>query len=295
MMELNGIMTALVTPLNPDGTVDEQGLIDLINYQIDHKVHSLLLMGGTGEYTCMTVEERRRAVDISVKAVNKRVPLLVGVLETGIGECEKFCLYCKQAGVDALLVLTPFYFVGTQDALVEFYTRLDRVVDMPILIYNIPYRTNVNVLPDTVVRLTKEMKNLTGIKECASMTQAMEVLIKAGDKINVLTGDEFSAVSLMAMGVKGAIMATANVVPDAWVEMYNLVQAGEIQKAMEMSLQYFPLFKALFSENYVSPLKYAMELAKVPGGSKPLLLPLVAPKDATMDWVQAEMKKLHVI
>lgn len=294
MMELNGIMTALVTPLNPDGTVNEQGLIDLIDYQIEHKIHSLLLLGGTGEYTCMTLEERRRAVDISVKAVNKRVPLLVGVLETGICECQRFCQYCKDAGADALLVLTPFYFVGTQDALVEFYTTLDKAVDMPILIYNIPYRTNVNVQPDTVVRLTKEMKNLTGIKECASMTQAMEVLLKVGDKINVLTGDEFSAVSLMSMGVKGAIMATANVVPDAWVKMYELVKAGQIQQAMDMSLDYFPLFKALFSENYVSPLKYAMAKAGVPG-HQGLLLPLVPPKPETTAWVHREMKRLGVI
>ena len=295
MMELNGIMTALVTPLNADGTVDEQGLIDLIDYQIAHKVSSLLMLGGTGEYTSMTLEERRRAVDISVKAVGKRVPLLVGVLETGIGECLKFCQYCKQAGADALLVLTPFYFVGTQDALVEFYTTLDKTVDMPILVYNIPYRTNVNVLPDTMVRLTREMKNLTGIKECASMSQAMEVLLKVGDKINVLTGDEFSAISLMTMGVKGAVMATANVVPDAWVEMYNLVKSGKIQTAMDMSLRYFPLFKALFSENYVSPLKYAMAKANIPGGSQKLLLPLIAPKAETVAWVDAEMKRLGII
>lgn len=293
MMELKGIMTALVTPLKADGTVDEQELIKLIDYQIDHKVDSLLLLGGTGEYTSMTIEERLRAVDITVKAVDKRVPLLVGVLEPGVGECLKFCKYCKEAGADAMLVLTPYYIMGTQDALVEFYTTLDKV-DIPILVYNIPYRTNVNVTPDTMVRLTKEMKNLVGIKECASMSQAMEVLLKVGDKINVFTGDEFSAVSLMAMGVKGAIMATANVVPDAWVTMYNLVQEGKIKEAMDMSLDYFPLFKALFSENYISPLKYAMEKAGVPCGEHKLL-PLLEARDDTKAWIDAEMKRLGVI
>lgn len=152
MMKLEGIMTALVTPLKQDGTVDEGALKALIEYQIAHKVNSLLLLGGTGEYTSMTMEERFRAVDITIKAVNKRVPLIVGVLEPGVGECLKFCKYCRQAGADAMLVLTPYYIMGTQDALVEFYCTMDREVDMPILIYNIPYRTNVNVLPDTVVR-----------------------------------------------------------------------------------------------------------------------------------------------
>lgn len=294
MLDLSGIMTALITPLKKDGSVDEIALAKLIEYQIDHKVNSLLLLGGTGEYTSMTMAERKRAVDLTVKAVNGRVPLVVGVLETGIGECLNFCSYCKQAGADAMLVLTPFYIMGTQDALADFYLELDRQVDMPILIYNIPYRTNVNVLPDTVLRLSKEMKNLIGIKECASMTQAMEVLIKVGDKINVLTGDEFSAVSLMAMGVKGAVMATANVVPDAWVQMYELVKAGKIQEAMAMSLDYFPLFKALFSENYISPLKYAMEQTNIPWGEAKLL-PLLDAKSETKAWVDREMKRLGVL
>lgn len=109
MLKLDGIMTALVTPLNSDGTVDEQALTALIDYQIAHKVHSLLLLGGTGEYTSMTMEERFRAVDITVKAVNKRVPLVVGVLETGVGECLKFCKYCKNAGADAMLADALLY------------------------------------------------------------------------------------------------------------------------------------------------------------------------------------------
>lgn len=294
MMKLNGIMTALVTPLREDGTVDEKALTDLIDYQIAHKVDSLLLLGGTGEYTSMTAEERMRAVDISVRAVDKRVPLLVGVLEPGLGECLKFCQYCKAAGADAMLVLTPFYIMGTQDALEEFYLTLDREVDMPLLIYNIPYRTNVNILPDTVVRLTERMKNLVGIKECAAMSQAMELLVKAGDRLDVFTGDEFSAVSLMAMGAKGAIMATANVVPDAWVTMYGLVQEGKIHQAMEMSLDYFSLFKALFSENYISPLKYAMDRAGVPWGESKLL-PLLEARDDTKAWVDRELTRLGVI
>lgn len=292
-MKLNGIMTALSTPLHQDGTVDEAKLAELINYQIEHKVNSLLVLGGTGEYTSLTIEERHKIVDISVKTVNKRVPVVVGVLETGLGECVKFSKYCKKAGADALLVLTPFYYVGTQDALVDFYMTLDQAVDMPILVYNIPYRTNVNVLPDTMVRLTKEMKNLVGIKECAAMSQAMELLLKVGDKIDVLTGDEFSAVSLMTMGVKGAVMATANVVPDAWVKMYELVQAGEIKQAMDMSLSYFTFFKTLFSENYIGPLKYAMDRIGVPGG--PSILPITQPKAETIAKLDVEMKKLGLI
>lgn len=294
MNRFDGIMTALTTPICTDGTVNAEQLQQLIDYQIEHKVHSLLLLGGTGEYTSLTMEERLRAVEIGVRAVNHRVPLIVGVLETGVGECLKFCRACKEAGADALLVLTPFYYVGTQEALVKFYTLLDREVDMPILLYNIPYRTNVNILPDTVVRLAREMKNLVGIKECAPVGQALELLLKAGDQIDVLTGDEFSAVSLMALGAKGAVMATANVVPDAWVTMYDLVRGGKLQEAMDMSMNYVPLFKALFSENYVGPLKYAMGKVGIPGGEG-LLLPMLPPKEETMAWVDRELNRLGLI
>ena len=295
MGKFDGIVTALVTPLHADGTVDEQGMIDLVEYQIQHKVNALLLLGGTGEYTSMTMEERFHAMDVCAKAVNKRVPLMVGVLEPGIGECLKYCRYCKEHGADALLVLTPFYFMGTQDAVVEFYKTVDRELDMPILVYNIPYRTNVNVTPDMLVRLTKEMKNLVGVKECGPMSQAMEDLAKVGDKIDVLSGDEFSAISLMAMGAKGAIMATANVVPDAWVRMYELVKEGNVTEALAMTMDYFMFFKALFSETYVSPLKYAMVKKGVPGGSEDVLLPLLHSMPETKKWVDAEMKRLKLV
>ena len=291
MIRLEGIMTALVTPMNEDGTVNEQELISLIDSQIEHKVSSLLILGGTGEYTSMTYEEKCQVIDISVRAVHKRVPVVAGVLDTGIGECLKFCKYCMQAGADALLVCTPYYFSSTQEALVEYYTTVDREVDLPILVYNIPSKTGVNVTPDTMVKLTEKMKNLAGIKECAAIGQAIELYLKVGKKINVLTGSEFAAVALMAYGFDGAVMATANVVPDAWVKMYELVKEGKVNEAMDLFLKYAPLFHAIFSENYVGPLKYAMERAGISCGQSQLL-PLIAPKPETLKLVGAQMRSL---
>lgn len=294
MIKLNGIMTALVTPLSTDGTVNKQQLEAVIDYQIAHKVSSLLILGGTGEYTSMTYEEKCRVIDISVKAVNKRVPVVAGVLDTGIGECLKFSKYCKKAGADALLVCTPYYFSSTQEALVEYYTTVDREVDMPILVYNIPSKTGVNVTPGTMVTLYGKMKNLVGIKECAPIGQAIELYQKLGKKINVLTGSEFAAVALMTFGFDGAVMATANVAPDAWVKMYELVQDKKINEAMNLFLTYAPLFNAIFSENYVGPLKYAMQKAGIPCGQAQLL-PLIAPKPETLEMVDREMKELGLI
>ncbi len=291
MIKLEGIMTALVTPMNEDGTVNEQELKSLIDYQIERKVGSLLILGGTGEYTSMTFEEKCQVIDISVRAAQKRVPVVAGVLDTGIGECLKFSKYCKQAGADALLVCTPYYFSSTQEALVEYYTRVDREVDMPILVYNIPSKTGVNVTPDTMVKLTEKMKNLVGIKECAPIGQAIELYLKVGKKINVLTGSEFAAVALMAYGFDGAVMATANVVPDAWVKMYELVKERKINEAMELFLQYAPLFNAIFSENYIGPLKYAMNKAGIFCGQAQLL-PLIPSKPETRKLVDAQMSAL---
>ena len=291
MIKLEGIMTALVTPMNEDGTVNERELKSLIDYQIERKVGSLLILGCTGEYTSMTFEEKCQVIDISVRAAQKRVPVVAGVLDTGIGECLKFSKYCKQAGADALLVCTPYYFSSTQEALVEYYTRVDREVDMPILVYNIPSKTGVNVTPDTMVKLTEKMKNLVGIKECAPIGQAIELYLKVGKKINVLTGSEFAAVALMAYGFDGAVMATANVVPDAWVKMYELVKERKINEAMELFLQYAPLFNAIFSENYIGPLKYAMNKAGISCGQAQLL-PLSPSKPETRKLVDAQMSAL---
>ncbi len=291
MIKLEGIMTALVTPMHEDGTVNEQELKSLIDYQIERKVGSLLILGGTGEYTSMTFEEKCQVIDISVRAAQKRVPVVAGVLDTGIGECLKFSKYCKQAGADALLVCTPYYFSSTQEALVEYYTRVDREADMPILVYNIPSKTGVNVTPDTMVKLTEKMKNLVGIKECAPIGQAIELYLKVGKKINVLTGSEFAAVALMAYGFDGAVMATANVVPDAWVKMYELVKERKINEAMELFLQYAPLFNAIFSENYIGPLKYAMNKAGISCGQAQLL-PLIPSKPETRKLVDAQMSAL---
>lgn len=294
MIDLKGIMTALVTPLNENGTLNERELTELIEFQISKGINSILLLGGTGEYTSMSYEERCKVVDAGVKAVNGRLPVVVGVLDTGIGEALKFSRYCKKAGTDALLVCTPYYNVGTQEALIEYYITLDKEVDMPILVYNIPYRTNVNIMPSTMETLVGKMKNLVGIKECAALGQAIELYLKVGGKINVLSGSESCAPALMMMGFDGAVMATANLVPDIWVKIYDAAQKSDVQKANELLLKYTPLFNAIFSENYIGPLKHAMIKAGLPCGMKQML-PLVDPSENAIKLVEKEMKNVGFV
>ncbi|MBQ6388482.1 MAG: 4-hydroxy-tetrahydrodipicolinate synthase [Mogibacterium sp.] len=291
MAGFKGITAALVTPLDDNRKPNYGQLSELIEFVIDKGVNAILLLGGTGECTSLAAEDRFRVVKTGVEAVGGRVPVMAGVMDPGLSECLKSCKAHQEAGADALLVLTPFYYAGTQDGIVDYYKTVDREINLPIYIYNIPYRTNVNVLPDTVVRMYEAMDHLAGIKECAGLSQAMELIVKAGDKIEILSGDEFTAVSLMAMGGAGAIMATANVVPEAWVTMYSDISSGRISEALNLSLEHFLLFKALFSENYIGPLKHAMMKRGLPTGMAQIL-PLADPTDKTLKLVDEQMHRL---
>lgn len=293
-MELKGIMTALVTPLKNDNSVDEEKLVKLINYQIENKVSSLLVLGGTGEYTQLTFEERINAVNITVKAVNGRIPVVAGVLEPGIGEAIKFGKVCKAAGVDALLVLTPFYVIPTQQGIIDFYKKFDHEVDMKYLVYNIPYRTSVNILPETMEKLVNESQNLIGMKECSpSLAQSIESVHRLGDKISVLSGEEFLAPSLMLLGAKGGILATSCLVPNVWVSIYNAAISKNVDELSKLIKDYFPLFKLIFKEINPGPLKYAMERIGLEVGE--LSIPLRMPSEELKTEIDNKLRALGLI
>lgn len=294
MIDLSGIMTAIVTPLNEDRTLNEEQLKNLIEFQLANKVHSILALGGTGEYTALMAAERRRVVDCTVKFVNGRVPVVIGNLETGIGESTAFCQYCQEAGADAVLVMTPYYVHPFQQGLIDFYMALDKAVSIPLLVYNIPYRTCVNMTADTLEYLTGAMKNLVGIKECNnSPAQAIDMIRRVGDKINFLSGEEFLAVMLMSLGAKGAVMASANLVPEAWVRMYDAVKDHKAQEALDIMGEYTELIAAMFAETNPGPLKHGMELIGVPCG--PTAIPLTPVSKPAAERLERAMKALSLI
>lgn len=294
MKNLEGIMCALVTPLTPEGNVDSEKMEKLVEFQIEKGIHSLLVLGGTGEYSALSMEEREAAVKAAVKASAGRVPVVAGVLEPGIGECMKFCKACIEAGADALLVLTPFYIHPTQEGIYNFYKKLNDELQFPILIYNIPYKTSVNCLAPTTERILKDLPHVFGMKECCpDFSQALDDLRRFGETSCVLSGEEFLATQEMLCGAKGAIMATANLVPEVWLEIYGLVKEGKAKEAREKTYQYFDLFKMMFAEVNPGPLKYAMGLAGLDVGST--RVPLVEPSDGLKSQIKAEMIKLGII
>ena len=290
-MNLEGIMTALVTPMNEQGEIIEDALRQLITFQISKGVQSLLILGGTGEYVQLSTKERKRAIDIAVQETKGRVPVVAGIIEPGLWGSIEISLYAKSAGVDAVMLVSPYYVHPSQEGLFEYYRKVDRALGMPLVLYNIPYRTSVNILPETVEKIVKAVPNVVAIKECTpNIAQAIDLIRRVGDKISVLSGEEFFAVTELILGAKGAIMASANVVPEVWVTMWKLVRDKRVDEAVAMNAKYFPFFQAIFRETNPGPLKAAMTMAGLSAGS--LSLPLMPPSAATIEAVRKAMQEL---
>ncbi len=293
-MDLTGITSAIVTPLTEEYTVDEAAMKRLIDFQIERGINSLLVLGGTGEYSALTMEVREQAVLSAVKCSNGRLPVIAGVLETGLGEAAKFALKAKASGADAILVVTPYYIHPDQEGLIDWYKRLDAAVKMPMLIYNIPYRTYVNIQPKTVKAIADACPDVIGIKECSpNLGQAIDLIRTCGEQITLLSGEEFLCTSEILLGMKGGIMATANLVPDVWAEIYNKASAGKNEEATKILMKYYQLFKLLFSEINPGPLKYALNLIGLDCG--PVASPLHEPTDKLKKEIKEELTSLGII
>lgn len=290
----SGVMCALVTPLNEDNTLNVPALHKLIDFQLDNGIKGFLVLGGTGEYSQLTMEERVRVVKETVDYAGSKVPVIAGVLEPGLGEAIKFSQSCKDVGADAILLLTPYYILPSQEGIFQYFKTVDKAVNMPIMVYNIPYRTMVNVTPETVERMCDEIPNIIGEKECSpNFGQALDLIRRVGDKITVLSGEEFLMGGEVLMGAKGGIMASANLIPDVWVSMYEYASTGKTAELQELTKKYLPLLQLLFKEVNPGPLKYAMRLRGIECG--PVSIPLLDPQDALKEAICKEMKKLELI
>ena len=293
-MNYEGILTAMVTPLTKDNLVDEKKLVDLIEFQLSNGITGLLMGGGTGEYAAVAPAERAKAVKIAKEAAAGRVPVIAGVLDPGLGDSIHAAQLYKKAGADSLLLLTPFYVSPSQEGIYDYFKKLDEAVDMPFMIYNIPYRTMINITPDTVERMADTMPNLCGMKECSpNLGQAIDLLNRVGDRIAVLSGEEFLCAGEVLMGAKGGIIATANVIPDVWVRIYEAAKNARMEEVRTLMKQYFPFFQVMFREPNPGPIKYAMKkIGKDPGV---LSTPLREPGEALQKEIDAELKKIGLL
>jgi 4-hydroxy-tetrahydrodipicolinate synthase len=280
MSIFRGAFVAIVTPFI-DGQLDEQGLVDLIEFHIANGTHGIVPCGTTGESATMSHEEHHRVVQLTVKTVNGRVPVLAGSGSNSTSEAIDLTNHAKQAGVDGVLMVSPYYNKPSQEGLYHHYKAVAEAVDVPIILYNVPSRTSSNILPQTVARLAA-IDNIVGIKEATGdLNQISEVIRLCPENFAVLSGDDFTSMPTVLIGGTGVISVTSNVAPLDMAQMMDAALAGDLNRARQLHYKLFPLMKAMFYDTNPVPAKKSLELmGKIKSGTP--RLPLYPMNDETL-------------
>ena len=259
MTKFQGAYVAIVTPFI-DGQVDEQGLVNLIEFHIKNGTHGIVPCGTTGESATMSHEEHHRVVELTVKTVNGRVPVMAGSGSNSTAEAIDLTRHAKAAGVDAVLMVTPYYNRPSQEGLYQHYKAVAEAVAIPIFLYNVPSRTSVNMLPATVARCA-EIDNIVGVKEATgNLNQVSELVHLCPDDFIVLSGDDFTSMATVLVGGKGLISVTSNVAPRDMAAMIEAALAGDVARANQLHYKLFPLMQAMFYDTNPVPAKKSLEL-----------------------------------
>lgn len=287
-----GSIVAIVTPFK-NGKVDEKALGDLIEWHVSSGTDAIVPCGTTGESATLEYEEHYRVIEIAVETVNKRVPVIAGTGANSTDETVMITKKAKKLGADAALLVAPYYNKPTQEGLYRHYKAVAEAVKMPLVLYNVPGRTAVNILPPTVARLA-ELKNIVAIKEATGdMKQVSEVIRLCGDRIAVISGDDFTTLPLLALGGKGVISVTANVAPREMSDMCRLWKEGKHDEARALHYRLEPLNNAMFIETNPIPAKTA--LALMGRIREEFRLPLCEMSDANKEKLRKAIKDFGLI
>ena len=287
-----GSIVAIVTPFKK-GKFDEKAYGDLIEWHIAQGTNAIVPCGTTGESATLEYKEHYRVIDFAVKTVNKRVPVIAGTGANSTAETIEITKHAKKSGADAALLVAPYYNKPTQEGLYRHYKTIAKEVNIPIVLYNVPGRTAVNILPSTVARLS-EIKNIVAIKEAsADMKQVSEIIRLCGDNITVISGDDFTTFTLLALGGKGVISVSANIAPKEVSTMCSLMLRGEHDKALKLHYKLEPLNAAMFIETNPIPAKTA--LAMMGKIKEEFRLPLCEMAPANKEKLKKTLKSLKLI
>lgn len=295
MSVFTGAGVAIVTPFKDDESIDYEGFAKNIEYQIANGTDAIIVCGTTGEAATMTEEEHLDVIRYCVKVVNGRIPVIAG---TG-SNCTKTAVYLTQeaekAGVDAALVVTPYYNKATQAGLIRHFAAVAQSVNIPLILYNIPSRTGgVNILPETMVKLARENKNIVGVKDATgNFSQLVKMQSLADGCIDVYSGNDDQVVPLLSLGGKGVISVLSNVAPKQTHDMCAKFFEGDVEGAREIQLKALPLINALFCEVNPIPVKKAMALQGQAAG--PLRMPLTEIEPEHAKILENAMKEFGVL
>ena len=272
-MQYVGAYTALVTPFR-NGKVDEETYRAFVEWQIGEGINGLVPCGTTGESATLTHQEHEEVIRICIDQAKKRVPVIAGAGSNNTAEAIRLTKFAKEAGADAALHITPYYNKPTQQGLFEHFKAIGEAVDLPIIVYNVPGRTSVSISPATTARMYKEIPNVVGIKEATgNMCHVSDIIEFAGEGFDVLSGDDFTVLPLLALGGTGVISVVSNLLPRKMAEMCAAWHAGDVAKARALHYEMMPISRACFVETNPIPVKTA--LAKMGKMGMEMRLPLV--------------------
>ena len=285
-----GIATALITPMNMDGSVDYEAFGRLIDWQIECGIDALVIAGTTGEGSTLTDEEHREVIRYAVERAAHRIPIIAG---TGSNDAAYACdltRFSAEVGADAMLVVTPYYNKATQNGLVKMFNAIADASDKPIIAYNVPSRTGCAIAPATYAKLAENPK-ITAIKEAnGDIGAIVETAALVGDKMDIYSGNDDQIVPVLAMGGMGCISVLSNVLPRETKQICELFWQGDVKGAAALQCKYLPLIKALFSEVNPIPVKAAM--AKMGFCSPAIRLPLTEMEEEHAQILYARMREV---
>lgn len=289
-----GLGTAMITPFDADGAVDYSALEKIVDGQLKGNVDALFVCGTTGEPPTMNAAEREKVIKSVIEQVNGKIPVFVGTGSNDCAHAVELSKHAQEMGADGVLAVTPYYNKCTQDGLYLYYKAINDAIDIPIVAYNVPGRTGVNMKSETVERLTS-LKNVRGVKEASgNIAQILETSRRIrGSQINLYSGDDCIAVPIMSVGGSGLISVASNAIPSIMSEMIHAWLNGDHAKALDMQMKYQPFFDAMFLEVNPIPVKTACALLDM---CKPYMrLPLTTLTDGNREKLEKIMKDLAIL
>ncbi|GGA93225.1 4-hydroxy-tetrahydrodipicolinate synthase [Brucella endophytica] len=291
---LKGSITALVTPFTPDGAFDEKSFRALVNWQIEEGTHGLVPVGTTGETPTLTHAEHKRVVEVCVEEARGRVPVIAGAGSNNTREAIELAQHAEKAGANAVLVVTPYYNKPNQRGLYAHYSEVAKAISLPIVIYNIPGRSVIDMTPETMGQLSRDHKNIIAVKDATGKIERVsEQRMTCGYEFIQLSGEDATALGFNAHGGVGCISVTANVAPRLCSEFQEACLAGDFAKALGIQDRLMPLHKALFIEPNPSGIKYALSVVGRLENS--LRSPMVPVEAATAERIDQAMKYAGLI
>ena len=294
MSIFEGAGVALVTPFHEDGSVNYEKLEQIVEEQIAGGTDCIIACGTTGEAATLSHEEHIEVIRFVCQVVNKRIPVVAG---TG-SNCTETAVYlsteAKKAGADGLLLVSPYYNKSTQKGLKVHFSEVAKAVDLPILLYNVPSRTGVNITPETIVALCKEYENIVGVKEASGNFSAIaQIASLSGGSVDIYSGNDDQVVPMMSLGAKGVISVASNIIPEVMVKMSHLCLEGQFEDASKLQIAYMDLIDALFIEVNPIPIKAAMNLMGMEAGS--LRLPLCDISHKNLETLRQAMGRMGLL